>query len=303
MKPNYYKIVRSTPQSEFTLNCTAYRHPTELRPALVGISGFACSSYNFEWLVPYLTQHVDLYLIDNRGMGGSEAVQQPYNLEDLADDAAEAMKFLGVNSYHVAGISMGGMIAQLLTLRHPEKVESLSLLCTTSGGPDFLPLPPLPEDALRQFYAVPEPRRSELALKAYVHPLLQSMNPELFDKMVELRSSHPARLDQVLLQKKAVDTFLEKPLPLQNIRCRTLILAADGDRFVPFGNAARLQSAIPGSQVQVVRESDHFFFLEKAAEVGALLTSFLGSPTTTPQPSSTQWTSTKQEGASSHVTR
>lgn len=280
MTINRYKIIRSTPQEEFALNCTVYKQGTQIRPALLGISGFACSSYNFEWLWPHLVQHFDVYLIDNRGMGESEPVRKNYTLQDLADDAAETMLTLGHSRYHVAGISMGGMIAQLLALKNPNRIESLSLLCTTSGGDGFLPLPPLTLDALHQFYSIPEPKRSELALKAYVHPMTQSMQPELFDKMVELRSSHPPRFDQVLLQKQAVDEFLSKPIPLSQISARTLILAADSDRFVPLGNASRLQASIPRSQAQIVRETDHYFFLEKPEEIAHLLSDFALSPTT-----------------------
>jgi len=239
------------------------------------ISGFACSLYNFSWMAPFLATKSPLVLIDNRGMGKSQGCPWPYSLADLADDAATLMKSLGHDRYNVVGISMGGMIAQLLTLKYPKRVSKLALLCTTSGGSRFAPLPEITVEALKLFYSFPEPKRSASALKSYVHPSLQNENPELFKSMIELRSSQSADLEQVLLQKYAVDDFLHSEIPIQNIHCPSLILTGAEDRFVPIENARRLAGLIPDARLEIIPNSDHFFFLEKAKEVAFRIQEFI----------------------------
>jgi 3-oxoadipate enol-lactonase len=71
-----------------------------------------------------------LYLVDNRGVGGSDAPPGPYDLEVMAADARAVLDAEGVPSAHVVGASMGGVIAQLLAVQSPERVRSLVLACT-----------------------------------------------------------------------------------------------------------------------------------------------------------------------------
>jgi pimeloyl-ACP methyl ester carboxylesterase len=62
-------------------------------------------------------------------------LRAPYSLGDMADDAAGVLTALGLESAHIVGASMGGMIAQLLTVRHPQRVRTLTSIMSTSGDP------------------------------------------------------------------------------------------------------------------------------------------------------------------------
>jgi pimeloyl-ACP methyl ester carboxylesterase len=77
--------------------------------------------------------------VENRGTGRSPKPPGPYSIEEMADDAAEA---LAGSRAHVAGFSMGGYIAQMLAVRHPELVDRLVLICTATGGPGIRRTPP-----------------------------------------------------------------------------------------------------------------------------------------------------------------
>lgn len=72
---------------------------------------------------------------DQRGSGLSEKPEMDYTIAMLADDTAALMEHVGFPAAHVLGVSMGGTVAQELALRHPRKVLSLILGCTTPGGP------------------------------------------------------------------------------------------------------------------------------------------------------------------------
>src|SRR6185312_10943754 len=75
---------------------------------------------------------------DNRGAGLSDAPDEAFSIEQMADDVAAVMDAAGMPSAHVYGMSMGGLIAQDLAIRYPERVLSLVLGATYAGGPPLL---------------------------------------------------------------------------------------------------------------------------------------------------------------------
>lgn len=137
----------------------AFEKTTGKDPVLC-LSGFGCSHYNFIELEKDLGDNYPMVLVDNRGLGLSSAVDQDYLLEDVVADAIEVMDQLEIQKFHLMGISMGGFLSQLLTLKYPERVLSLTLMCTTSGGEGYVPIPEMTEEMLKGFYALPEPKKT-----------------------------------------------------------------------------------------------------------------------------------------------
>ena len=102
---------------------------------LLLISGFTISSAVFEPVLDLYAERFEVITYDNRGSGRSGAPLRPSSMAELAADAAGLLDALGVPGAHVCGLSMGGMIAQELAIRFPERVRGLILGGTTPGGP------------------------------------------------------------------------------------------------------------------------------------------------------------------------
>src|SRR5271167_1608545 len=99
---------------------------------IMGMSGTA-----LHWGEPFLEalrRDFDVIAYDHRGVGASSRLEGPITIVRMAEDALGLLDALGIDSVHIVGISMGGMVAQELALAHPERVRTLTLGCTYCGG-------------------------------------------------------------------------------------------------------------------------------------------------------------------------
>src|SRR5574341_2228297 len=105
---------------------------------LVLIMGLGANTTAWYRQIPVFSREYQVIVFDNRGAGRSDKPNEPYSMGQMADDAHGLMDALGVESAHVFGMSLGGMIAQELVLRYPERVRNLVLGGTMSGGPSAI---------------------------------------------------------------------------------------------------------------------------------------------------------------------
>jgi pimeloyl-ACP methyl ester carboxylesterase len=114
----------------------AYRRVGNGRP-LVVLNGFAATSADWDpSFIDWLAISNELILLDNRGIGHSTDNGQPFDIAQLADDAARMIEMLGIERISLLGWSMGGFIAQTLAVQHPGRINKLILLSTDPGGAD-----------------------------------------------------------------------------------------------------------------------------------------------------------------------
>ena len=100
---------------------------------LLLIMGLGANATAWEAQIPALNREYKVIAFDNRGSGRSDKPTVMYSMRQMADDAVLLLDQLGVAAAHVFGMSMGGMIAQELTLQHPARVKSLVLGATMAG--------------------------------------------------------------------------------------------------------------------------------------------------------------------------
>ncbi len=242
---------------------------------LLFITGFTISSAVFEPVVPLHARRFDCITYDNRDSGRSGSPLLPTSITELAADAARLLDALGVESAHVYGLSMGGMIALELAISFPERVRGLILGGSTAGGP--LAFRPSPRALWRMgrgaLGAVREPGRPWLA-------------PLVFSE--EFRREHPQRVRELLANFTRyrprphaaawhwwASVYHDTVSRLGRIQAPTLVIHGGQDAMDPLSNSRLLASRIPDAELVVVPGAGHAYLLERPEESYALLTDWL----------------------------
>ena len=226
---------------------------------------------------PVLAKSFRTIGLDNRGVGNSEMPPGPYPIPLMASDAAAVLDAAGVESAHVFGISMGGMIAQEFALQYPKRVRSLVLGCTAPGGPNGVRAEP---EAVQMLMARGSMTREEAAEAALPFIYDPGTPRNLIDEDMEKRRPwfpHPQAYNAQLQGILAWEAYSR----LGNISAPTLVVHGAGDRLVPAGNGKLIAEKIPGAKLVMIPHASHIFttdqpkaahqaileFLEKAAAV------------------------------------
>jgi len=196
---------------------------------------------------------------DNRDVGLSTRPQEPYTLDDMADDAAGLLDALGIRAAHVVGASMGGFIAQLVALNHPDRVLSLTSIMSGPGGEDQVP----PTAQARALLVAPAPATREERVEQGVQAKQKLLGPaDPFDEPYERariaaaidRDYNPAGFIRQLQAIAAAPGRLER---LRSLRVPTLVIHGDADNLVPVANGRSVAAAIPRARLVEVEGMGH----------------------------------------------
>ncbi|MCC7078516.1 MAG: alpha/beta hydrolase [Acidimicrobiia bacterium] len=247
-------------------------------PPLLLVNGFSVQLTR--WPAGYLDAFADagfrVIIFDNRDVGlsskldalgtpavvdvASRRVPAPYSLGDMADDTAGLLDALGIDSAHVVGTSMGGMIAQAFAIRHPERTRTMTSVMSTSGAPNLAPPTPEALAVLLQAPADTVDGRVEQAVEAA--RVLWGDSPFPFDEdetreaaaVSEKRCFHP---DGVARQMMAIATAGDRTEALGSLEMPCLVLHGDVDPILPLGHGEATAAAIPGAILTVFEGMGH----------------------------------------------
>jgi 3-oxoadipate enol-lactonase len=247
------------------------------------VMGLGMNATGWWRTVPVLAERFRVLAFDNRGVGRSARPPGPYSMERLAADAVAVLDAAGEESAHVYGISLGGMIAQEMALRHPARVRSLVLGATTAGGPGHV----APAPGTLQFFE----RRASMPPEEAVWASVP------YNYGAATRERHAQRIGEDIVERLR---FPFEPEPyraqlaaalahdvdgrLGDLRVPTLVVHGDEDRMIPAANGERLAAAIPGARLSRWPGAGHLYFTdEPRADLDVL--EFLSAPSS-PGPSS-----------------
>jgi pimeloyl-ACP methyl ester carboxylesterase len=174
-----------------------------------------------------------------------------YTLDDMADDAVGLLDALGIGAAHVVGASMGGFIAQLMAINHPNRVLSLTSIMSGPGGRDAVA--PWPEGVEVLTRIPPETREARIEHAVWIRGVLTGQgNP--FDEAAEERraarsvdrSYYPMGTGRQLVAVLAAKGRLER---LANVGVPTLVVHGIDDPLIPVENGRRVAAAVPGARL------------------------------------------------------
>jgi 3-oxoadipate enol-lactonase len=214
---------------------------------------------------------------DQRGLGQSAVPPGPYSMGGYAGDAAALLDAVGWDDCAVLGISFGGMVAQELAIRHPQRVRRLVLACTSAGGAGGSSFP------LHELVGVGDDaalaRHMEL-LDTRWDAVWRAANPDTVQMMAEglgrlgRSDDVPGAENGVLLQLEARSRH-DTSSRLGLIRCPTLVCGGRFDCLAPPAHSAFLARGIPGARLEMF-DGGHIFFLQDHAALPAMADFLLG---------------------------
>jgi 3-oxoadipate enol-lactonase len=211
-------------------------------------------------------------VLDNRGVGRSGVPDGPYDLEVMAEDALAVLDDLGIESAHVVGASMGGVVAQVLGVRHADRVRSLTLACTACQHLAWR------RELLAEWCELAQERgmravvdtasgwlmgpRSRLRLWPVIGvlgPLALNVSPDAFCAQVAAILS--------------VDDELR--FALTSITAPTLVVVGSQDVLTPIGDSELIHSLVPGAELVILSGAAHGFMVENASRFNKAVRPFL----------------------------
>lgn len=240
-------------------------------PLLVLINGIGAPLEMWQPLLREL-RGFETVAFDMPGCGLSPTPRRPRSMRQLAEIVDDLLRVLGRRRAHVLGYSHGGLVAQELARRRPDRVDRLILAATTPG------MPAIPPNLLIAALMLTPARYYNRKAAEAIVPLIAGgrsrRDPEALRTNIDLRMSHPPSWRGYTQQLAATATWSSHRW-LRCIRHETLVLHGDDDPLVPMRNARYLARAIPNASLQVVPDAGHLVLLDEPALAARHITAFL----------------------------
>jgi 3-oxoadipate enol-lactonase len=237
------------------------------------IMGLGYTAHMWHRTRPWMAEHFRTIAFDNRGVGRSDAPGGPYSIALMASDAAAVLDAAKVESAHVLGVSMGGMIAQEFALQYPTRTRSLILGCTAAGGPTAIRSEPEAAHMLKARARMTPDEAAEAAL-----PFIYDVNTprERIEEDLAIRQPWLPQPESYLAQLQGILAW-EGYSRLPAIAVPTLVIHGENDRLVPAGNGRIIADRIPGAELVLIPHASHIFLTDQPQRAQEAILKFLKS--------------------------
>ena len=240
---------------------------------LLLVAGFACDHTVWSLVVPQLAAHFRVIAFDNRGAGQSSSLEAVASIRQMAGDAAGLLDAIGLASAHIAGHSMGGMIAQELALAHPDKVQSLQLVSSCAQVDAR-------GRAIIEFWgALPRLVDTETMgriLLPWLHTNAFFAKPGAVEQLLDQYLSYPfpPSAETIQGQSLAISSFGSSSR-LGELDCPTLVVVGEEDILFPIEFSRQLVQGIRGAELVVLKKTGHGLLIESPDAVARAMLDFL----------------------------
>lgn len=233
-------------------------------PALLLLNSLGSTLAMWDPQAPALAEHLRVIRCDTRGHGQSPVPPGPYAIDDLADDALALLDTIGVERAHVAGLSLGGMVAMRLAIRNPERVSRLALLCTSAQlGP---------ADAWVERAAAVRAGGSGAVADTVVSRWLtdahRAADPRTAAALRDMIAATPAEGYASCCDAIAV---MDQRDGLSGIGAPTLVIAGTDDPATPPVHLHAIADAVPGATLLELADCAHLATLDQPGPVTSAL--------------------------------
>jgi len=219
-----------------------------------------------------LSRRYRVYLVDNRGAGGSDKPAGPYDLEEMAEEALAVLDAEGIDSAHVMGASMGGVLAQILAVRHAERVRSLVLACTASRHHRWR------RDLLAEWADLAERRGMRALAPSAVKWLVGPRHHRRFHLPFRVLSSFVLNVPAhaFAAQARAILAFPDDIRELlREVAVPTMVIVGTQDILTPLADSEELCELIPHAELHVIHGAAHGLMVEHAGTFNDRVLGFL----------------------------
>jgi len=188
-----------------------------------------------------------------------EKIKPPYTVEDMADDAVGLLDALGIQKAHICGMSMGGMIAQTIVIRHPSRVLSLTSIYSTTGNPEL----PQPKPEVMGLLITPPPIEREANVEHMLNVFKTIAGPgfpvdEKWTRKILAESYDRCFYPQGEARQLVAILTQDNRVPaLASVKVPTLVVHGTKDPLVPVEGGKDTAKAIPGAQLMLIEGMGH----------------------------------------------
>ncbi|MEM7425509.1 MAG: alpha/beta fold hydrolase [Pseudomonadota bacterium] len=239
-------------------------------PDLVLIHGVGSRLTDWDGVVGRLGAGYRILRFDLRGHGGSDAPPGPYQIEDLCGDLTRLMDELEMERAHIAGFSLGGLVAQGLAISSPERVNKLVLLSTVAGRSD--------EERGKvegrlEFIRSSHPADYfDQSVERWFTPGFRASNPDIVARRKAAVTAMDGAAYAAAYYALAMTDFADQ---LSQIRAPTLVATGEHDIGSNPRMARFMSETIPGAKLEILPELRHSILLEAPGIVAELVLGFL----------------------------